>query len=56
MRQKICAIIFAVCFFIALGIVGGIEQGEPLENSIWALLALLVGGICIKIARFEEEV
>lgn len=52
MKQKICTVLFAFCIVLVLGIIGGVEGGEPLTNLIWciptAILAwvfAVVGGI-----------
>ena len=37
MKQKICLILFALCFVLILGIVGGVENGEPLTNMLWCI-------------------
>lgn len=37
MKEKVCVIAFVLSAFIALGIVSGIECGQPSKN-VWACL------------------
>lgn len=34
-------------FLLILGIVGGIENGAPLYNIIWAFLILVIDGVIL---------
>ena len=44
MKQTICIIIIFVCLFLVIGIVGGIENGQPLSNALWCLPLLGFAG------------
>ena len=37
MKQKICTVLFMLCIVLFLGIIGGVEHGEPLTNLIWCI-------------------
>ena len=37
MKKTICAWVIAICIFLIIGIVGGIDHGQPLTNIIWCL-------------------
>ena len=49
MTQKICAWIGATGLILAIGLVGGVECGEPLVNLVYAVISLAVslGGFII---------
>jgi hypothetical protein len=37
MKKKICAAVFGISLFLIIGLVGGVECGEPLSNLLWCL-------------------
>lgn len=48
MKQKICAFVFGTSLLLIIGIVGGIDCGEPLTNMLWTIplgLAMVISGI-----------
>lgn len=47
MKETICSIIILICFFLVIGIVGGIENGEPMSNAFWCLPLLAPTGISL---------
>ena len=56
MKKKICGVILALSLFLVIGIVGGVDQGEPLSNAIWCFPVLVVAWASAKIGGFFEEV
>lgn len=44
MKTKICGVIFVVSFLLLIGVVGGIECGQPLSNFLWCLPLLAAMG------------
>lgn len=40
---------FLISFLLVLGIIGGIENGAPMSNAIWAFLILAIDGVVIYI-------
>ena len=40
-------IIGGICFLLAVGIVGGVENGAPLRNMIAAFLLVGIMGVCV---------
>ena len=48
MKKKICAAVFGISLFLIIGLVGGVECGEPLSNLFWCLplgVAMLVSAV-----------
>lgn len=43
MKKFVCGAICMICFVLSIGILGGIECGEPLSNA-WMLIP--IGGVC----------
>ena len=37
MKRKICGIIFTICMVLVFGIVGKIENGEPMSIIWWCI-------------------
>jgi hypothetical protein len=46
MKQKICTVLFVLSVVLFLGIVGGVENGEPLTNLLWCIPIGVFGWIC----------
>ena len=48
MKKKICGAVFGISLFLIIGLVGGVECGEPLSNLFWCLplgLAMWVSAV-----------
>lgn len=56
MKKKICGVILAISLFLVIGIVGGIQQGEPFRNALWCFPFMGVALASAKIGGFFEEV
>jgi len=37
MKKRICATIIAISLFLIIGLVGGVECGEPVGNLLWCI-------------------
>lgn len=35
MKKRICGLIILIGFILVVGIVGGVDNGEPLSNAWW---------------------
>lgn len=53
-KQGLCGAIGCICFIVAIGIVGGIEQGAPLGNFIYAFASAIGGGVAFCKGGFME--
>ena len=40
MKKKICGFVFVISFFLLIGIVGGVDCGEPVSNMFWCIPCL----------------
>jgi hypothetical protein len=40
MKKKICGVVFVISFFLLVGIVGGVDCGEPVTNMFWCIPCL----------------
>ena len=48
MKRMICGVIFGIGFFLMVGLVGGVDCGEPLSNMLWCIpcaVAMIVSAI-----------
>ena len=45
MKQKIYLTMFVLCIVLTLGIVGGVEGGEPLSNLFWCIPTAILAGV-----------
>ena len=45
MKKKICGFIFGISLLLIIGIVGGVDCGEPLTNVLWCIPLLAAMGI-----------
>lgn len=43
--KKISALVVVIGFIMIMGIVGGVEHGEPLTNILWCIPCFIV--VCI---------
>ena len=37
MKRKICGVLFAIGFLFIVGVIGGVDRGEPLSNA-WMII------------------
>ena len=51
-QRRLCAIIGCLGLFFAIGIVGGIDQGAPLGNVVYAFLSMMGSGIAFFVGGF----
>lgn len=35
--KKVCVFIWVVCLILIVGLIGGVENGQPLENLLWCI-------------------
>ena len=49
--MKLCDIIGGICFLLAVGIVGGVENGAPLRNMFAAFVFIGIMGACVYIGN-----
>ena len=56
MKRRICKTLFCIGLVLILGIMGGIELGEPLSNAWWFIPITLVMAIATKVGGFFKEV
>ena len=56
MKKRICGLISAVSFLLIWGIVGGIDNGQPLSNAWWIVPLLATMLTSLKIGGAFEEV
>lgn len=48
MKKKICGAVFGINLFLIIGLVGGVECGEPITNMLWCIpcaCAMLVAAV-----------
>jgi hypothetical protein len=48
-------IIGGTSFFLALGLVGGVENGAPIHNMLYAFALIAVMGVCIALSERKEK-
>lgn len=56
MKRRICKVLFVLGWILIIGIVGGVDCGEPLTNALWCFP--IMAAICVvgKIGGlFDEE-
>jgi hypothetical protein len=56
MKRKICGALFVIGLFLIWGIIGGVDNGEPLSNVLWMLPIALVMWVSAKVGRLFKEV
>ena len=54
MKKKICGFLFIVGMVLILGLVGGIEHGEPLSNGFWCFPIMFVMWVISRVGRLFE--
>ena len=37
MKKIICGWVMAICLFLIIGIIGGVDCGEPITNMYWCV-------------------
>lgn len=45
MKQKICIVLSILCMVLFIGIIGGVEGGEPLTNLIWCIPSAILAWV-----------
>ena len=55
MKSIICKVLFVLGFILILGLVGGIENGEPLVNALWCIPIMFVMLLVAKDSKIFEE-
>lgn len=56
MIKKICGVLFVVGVFLILGIIGGVDNGEPLSNMWWCVPVMFVMWVLAKVGKLFDEV
>lgn len=56
MKKKICGLIFIIGFALLIGIIGGVDMGEPLRNTIWCFPIMLVMWTVGEVGGLFDEV
>jgi hypothetical protein len=52
MKNKIFGFLFVVSLFLIVGIIGGVDNGEPLSNMLWCIpltIIMIFSGIAINL-------
>ena len=52
MKKTICGWVIAISIFLMVGIIGGIDHGQPLTNIIWCLPLAVVMWVSAIIGEF----
>jgi hypothetical protein len=48
MKRKICAAVMAISLFLIIGLIGGVDNGQPITNMLWAIplfVAMVVSAV-----------
>lgn len=52
--KKACIAIMIASVFLILGIVGGVECGEPIANALWCFPLFAILFLCAHVANFFD--
>lgn len=55
MRKNICFWTVFVCLVFVIGIVGGIDNGEPLANGLWCLPLFGIMAAAIRVGKLWSD-
>ena len=55
MKRKFFGLLFVIGLFLIWGIIGGVDNGEPLSNMLWMLPIALVMWVSARVGRLFEE-
>jgi hypothetical protein len=53
MKKKICGAVIAISLFLIIGIVGGVECGEPIGNLLWCCPLSMAMAVSAVIGNFN---
>ena len=54
MKQKFCAVMSVLCIVFMLGIIGGIDDGQPLINLVWCFPAALLAWVFAVVGNLTD--
>ncbi len=54
MKRRICKVLFVIGLILIIGIVGGVECGEPFSNAFWCFPIMFVMWVVAKAGRLFE--
>ena len=54
MKAIICRVIFLIGICLIFGIIGGIDNGEPLSNIWWSIPIVLVMWVSAKVGKILD--
>ena len=51
MKDKICAFVIGISLFLIVGIVGGVDCGEPVTNLAWCVPLVAALGAAVVVSN-----
>lgn len=55
MKQKFFMVMSVLCIVLMIGIVGGVENGEPLSNMFWCIPTMLLAWVFAVLGGLTEN-
>jgi hypothetical protein len=54
MKRQICAAVFGISLLLIIGLVGGVDCGEPISNLIWTIPLGIVMIVSAIVGEFDK--
>lgn len=52
--RKACAFVWIVCLILIVGLIGGVENGQPLANLWWCIPLAVVSIVSVWLSSRDE--